>query len=157
MDQLVYMPWFLSKYQEWWASPRTTVVADLDFTILILRICSYTLRFLPAPGYTLDKIRGVLLADARIMCDEAADSLDTISAAADGKGSLIRVQHLAFFGLQCQIEGKTAAFWEILSRTIRVAQDVGMRNGTARWRQRRQPTYTAGLEMERRTFCNLFI
>ena len=133
---------------------RVRLVSEVDFAILILRICSYVSQFLPSPGYTLDKIRGVLLADVRNTCDETADSLAAISTTADGRGSLIRVQHLAFLGLRCQIEGRTTTFWEVLSHAIRVAQSVGIHNGAAR---SRQGTDEIVQEMERRTFCNLYI
>ena len=133
---------------------RVRLVTEVDFTILILRICSYASQFLPSPGYTLDKIRGVFLADVRNTCDETADSLAAISTAADGRGSLIRIQHLAFFGLRCQIEGKKTAFWEVLSRAIRVAQSVGIHSDAAMSRQGMDET---DQEMERRTFCNLYI
>lgn len=154
MDQLVHLPWFLAKYQRWWTVEKVRLVTEVDFAILILRICSYASQFLPSPGYTLDKIRGVFLADVRKTCDETADSLAAISTAADGRGSLIRIQHLAFFGLRCQIEGKTTAFWEVLSRAIRVAQSVGIHSDAARSRQGMDET---DQEMERRTFCNLYI
>ena len=133
---------------------RVRLVSEVDFAILILRICSYASQFLPSPGYTLDKIRGVLLANVRNMCDETADSLAAISTAADSRGSLIRIQHLAFFGLRLQIEGKTIAFWEVLSHVIRVAQSVGILSDTA---TSRQDVDEINREMERRTLCNLYI
>ncbi|KAK3291707.1 uncharacterized protein B0H64DRAFT_239296 [Chaetomium fimeti] len=155
MDQLVHVPWFLPKYHSWWLLERVTLVAEADFVILILRICSYTLRFLPSPGYPLDKIRGVLLSDVRNMCDETVENLATISTAADSRASLIRVQHLAFLGLQHQVEGRTSAFWEALSRAIRVAQNVGLhREFAARPWEGVDKTVR---EMERRTFCNLYV
>ncbi|KAL9065701.1 MAG: hypothetical protein Q9157_007385 [Trypethelium eluteriae] len=133
---------------------RVRLVTEVDFAILILRICSYASQFLPSPGYTLDKIRGVLLADVRNTCDETADSLVAISTAADGRGSLTRVQHLAFSGLRYQIEGKTIASWEVLSHVIRVAQRVGIHSDATRSRQGMDEI---DREMERRTFCNLYI
>ncbi|KAL9004065.1 MAG: hypothetical protein Q9188_003100 [Gyalolechia gomerana] len=154
MDQLVHLPWFLAKYQQWWIIERMRLVAEVDIAVLILRVCSYASQFLPSPGYTLDKIRGVSLADIRKTCDETADSLAAIATAADGRGSLIRIQHLAFFGLRCQIEGNIIAFWDVLSRAIRVAQSVGIHNEGARSRQGIDETEQ---EMERRTFCNLYI
>lgn len=133
---------------------RVRLVAEVDVAILILRICSYASHFLPSPGYTPDKIRGVSLPDVRKSCDEIADTLAAISAAADGRGSLIRIQHLAFFGLRCQIEGKTIAFWEVLSHAIRVAQSIGIHSDVAKSRQSMDEI---DQEMERRTFCNLYI
>ena len=154
IDQLIQVPWFLAKYKAWWTLERVTLVTWVDFAVLILRICSNALQFLPSPGYTLDKIRGVLLADVRNMCDETADNLETISTTADGRGSLVRVQHLAFFGLQRQIEGKTTAFWELLSRAIRVAQHVGIHCDSASSRKGIDKT---SRELELRTLSNLYI
>ncbi|CRG92720.1 Pyrimidine pathway regulatory protein 1 [Talaromyces islandicus] len=127
---------------------------EVDFAVLILRICSYASQFLPSPGYTLDKIRGVLLADIRNTCDETADSLAAIGRALDSRGSLIRVQHLAFYGLRCQMEGRRNDFWESLSRAVQVAQTVGLHSEAARSRPGMDEI---DKEMERRTFCNLFI
>ena len=154
MDQMVHLSWFLAKYQQWWTMKRVRLVIELDFAVLMLRICSYASQFLPSPGYTLDKIRGMLLTDVRNTCDETADSLAAISTASDGRGSLIRVQHLGFLGLRCQIEGKTTAFWEVLSRAVRVAQSLGIHSDAAR---SRQDLDRADQEMERRAFCNLYI
>lgn len=154
MDHLVHAPWFLAKYQRWWALERMTLVMEVDFAVLILRICSYALQFLPSPSYTLNKVRGAFLSDICSTCDEIADNLAAISSASDGRGSLIRVQHLAFFGLRCQMEGRRDALWDALSRAIRVAQCVGIHSEAANTR--------LGLdemekEMGRRTFCNLYI
>ncbi|KXX82891.1 hypothetical protein MMYC01_200637 [Madurella mycetomatis] len=154
IEQLVHTPWLLTKYQRWRVMERVTLVAEVDFSILILRVCSYALHFLPSPGYTLDKIRGMLLSDIRSLCEETADNLEAISTASDGRGSLIRVQHLMMLGLQCQIEGKAKAFWEVLSRAIRVAQDVGI---DCEATSSRRATDKVDREMERRTFCNLYI
>lgn len=154
MDNLLHPPWFLARYQRWWAAERVTLVVEVDFAVLILRICSYALQFLPSPSYTLDKIRGMLLSDICNMCDVTAESLAAISSALDGRGSLIRVQHLAFFGLRCQVEGKRETLWDALSRAIRVAQSVGIHSEAA---TARPDVDELEREMGRRTFCNLFI
>lgn len=154
MDNLIHTPWFLLRYQRWWAVERVTLVMEVDFGVLILRICSYALQFLPSPSYTLDKIRGALLSDICNTCDEIAESLAAISSAFDGRGSLIRVQHLAFFGLRCQMEGRKDALWDALSHAIRVAQSVGIHSEVAKVRP---GVDELEKEMGRRTFCNLFI
>ncbi|KAI1085946.1 hypothetical protein F5B19DRAFT_480936 [Rostrohypoxylon terebratum] len=157
MVQLIDVPWFLEKYQAWWTVDRVRSASEVEFATLILRVCSYALQFLPSPGYTLDKIRGVLLSDVRNMCDETANNLEAIGTAADCRGSLVRVQHLAFFGLQCQIEGKTTALWEVLSRAIRVARSLGMYNETVRSHRNAGNANRIDQEMERRIFYNLYI
>ena len=154
MDHLVHTPWFLTRYQRWWAVERVTLVIEVDFAVLILRICSYALQFLPSPSYTLNKIRGALLSDICNTCDEVAENLATISSAFDGRGSLIRVQHLAFSGLRCQMEGRRDALWDALSRAIRVAQSVGIHSEAT---NSRPGLDEMEKEMGRRTFCNLYI
>ncbi|KAL8849538.1 MAG: hypothetical protein Q9221_005472 [Calogaya cf. arnoldii] len=133
---------------------RVRLVAEVDVTILILRICSYASHFLPSPGYTLDKIRGVSVAAVRKTCEGTADSLAAITERLDGQDSLIRIQHIAFFGLRCQIQGNTIAFWEVLCRAIRVAQSIGIQDDSA---HSRRGTDETDQEAERRTFCNLYI
>ncbi|KAL8672825.1 MAG: hypothetical protein Q9168_002736 [Polycauliona sp. 1 TL-2023] len=83
-----------------------------------------------------------------------ADNLTTISAAADGRGSLIRIQHLAFFGLRCQIEGNTLAIWEVLGRAIRTAQSIDVNSDVTRPQQGGDET---DQNMERRLIYNLYI
>jgi hypothetical protein len=138
-----------------------TLVMGVEFAILILRICSYASLFLPSPSYTPDKIRSVPLADIRNTYNRIADSLGAISTSLDGRSSLIRVQHLGFFGLRCKIDGRRKDFWEALSSAIRVAQSIGIHNdGYAANSGSRQGGVVVDeidKEMERRTFCNIYI
>ncbi|KAK2760574.1 trascription factor [Colletotrichum kahawae] len=39
MEQLVHPPWFLAQYQVWWNSDRPSSVFDVEFAVLLLRIC----------------------------------------------------------------------------------------------------------------------
>ncbi|EQB51715.1 hypothetical protein CGLO_08749 [Colletotrichum gloeosporioides Cg-14] len=153
IDQLVHVPWFLEKYQRWSAAEWAKRAPDVEFAVLVLRICSYALQFLPSPAYPLDRIRGELLSDLREACNDAADKAETISAAADSRGSPVRAQHLAFLGLKYQAEGNMRAYAEALGRAIRVAQNVGMHCDT--------PAVAAADEVDReiarRVFCNLYI
>ncbi|KAK2038879.1 hypothetical protein LZ31DRAFT_429154, partial [Colletotrichum somersetense] len=154
VDQLVHVPWFLGKYQRWDAAKCTKLATDVEFSVLILRICSYALQFLPSPAYPLDRIRGELLADLRKACNDAADKAEAISTTADGRGSPIRVQHLAFLGLKYQAEGKMRAYAQTLGRAIRVAQNIGMDCNAVRTRE---GAGEVDREMARRIFCNLYI
>ena len=152
MDQLLYPPWFLGQYQKWWNMEKPLSVTDIEFSVLFLRICSYASQFLPSPAYTIDSIRGMALADIRKSCDGVADALAPICTRLDARGSLLRVQHLAFVGLRTLCQGRTNAFWEELNSAIRVAQRISI--DAISW--------TNGIdelekEMRRRTFCNLYV
>ncbi|KAK1143243.1 hypothetical protein N8T08_006943 [Aspergillus melleus] len=154
IDRLIHPSWFLAQYQQWWTKEELACVADLDFAILMLRICAYASQFLPSPSYTIDRIRGVLLVDIRKSCDEVACTLAAIANRLDTRGSLVRIQHLCFLGLSRQNEGKMHAFLESLGSAIRVAQDLGIHLDAS--------SLTRNLgelekEMYRRVLCNLYI
>ncbi|KAF5495493.1 putative transcription factor sol4 [Colletotrichum fructicola] len=100
MEQLVHPPWFLAQYQVWWNSERPSSTLDVEFAVLLLRMCSHALQFLPSPSYTIDKIRGMSLTDIQNSINDVADKLTAICIRLDGKGSLLRVQHLLFSGLR---------------------------------------------------------
>ncbi|KAE8392852.1 hypothetical protein BDV23DRAFT_181267 [Aspergillus alliaceus] len=154
IDQMVYTPWFLAHYEKWWTVDSHSYVGDVEFAVLLLRISSYASEFLPSPAYTIDRVRGMPLAEIRSACDAIADRLAAICARLDSRGSLIRVQHIAFGGLKSACEGQFSAFWEALSCAIRVAQRVGIHQ---------EPPAAAHVmdeiekEMRRRSFCNLYI
>ncbi|KAH8199350.1 hypothetical protein TruAng_006482 [Truncatella angustata] len=154
IDRLIYPPWLLAQYKQWWTKEQLEYVVDIDFVILVLRICSYASQFLPSPNYTADRIRGIPLSDIRSTCDGIAYELVAISNLLDGSGSLLRVQYYAFLGLGFQSEGKTKSFWQALSCAIRIAQSAGM--------HKESPVKTHRMdelekEMRRRTFCNLYV
>ncbi|KAH6694898.1 hypothetical protein BKA61DRAFT_257048 [Leptodontidium sp. MPI-SDFR-AT-0119] len=154
IDQLVHLPWFLAQYQRWWSLGQLPAVSDVEFAVLLLRICSYASQFLPSPSHTIDRIRGMSLIEIRDVCGNIADELAVIAARLHARGSLLRVQHLSFFGLGAQCEGRTNAFWEAIGSAIRVAQRAGIHR-----------CFTGSMlemhelekEMRRRVFCNLYI
>ncbi|KHE85199.1 hypothetical protein GE21DRAFT_5180 [Neurospora crassa] len=166
MDQVVHVPWLMSKYQDWCNTlsaeecraadandvPRQIRVMDVDFVVLLLRIVSYALQFLPSPIYPLDRIRGVLLADVRNECDDIANTLEAMSWALDGRGSLIRVHQVAFAALKSQTEGNIKACWETVSRAIRIAQSIGIHSDSVTAIGANETEK----EMARRIFCNLY-
>ncbi|KAI2640956.1 hypothetical protein GGS21DRAFT_537494 [Xylaria nigripes] len=130
MEQMIYRPWFLARYQKWWNAESLETVADVDFIVLILRICCYASRFLPSPTYTLDKIRGIPLGDI------------FSTARFDSRGSSIRS------------EGNTTKFWETLGPAVRAAQSAGINLVEPMT----IPDFDElEKEMRRRTLCNLYI
>lgn len=154
IDQLLYAPWFLAQYKRWWGLHRISSVAGVEFAILILRVCCYASQFLPSPSYIIDSIKGVPLVDIRRSCEEVINALLPICRRLDSRGSLIRVQHIAFAGLGCIGVGRMHAFWEHVSCATRVAQQIGLHLETNVWPDNMDEVEK---EMRRRTFCNLYI
>jgi hypothetical protein len=95
-------------------------VFDLEFAVVILRMCSYASEFLPSQSYTIEKIRGMSLADIRKACDDIADDIALACTRLSPKGSLLRVQHLAFAGLMSRCEGRVRVSRDSLRCAIQV-------------------------------------
>ncbi|TGJ78766.1 hypothetical protein E0Z10_g9994 [Xylaria hypoxylon] len=154
IDQILYTPWFLKQYQRWWDLETISSVADIEFPVLFLRICSYASQFLPSSTYTVDSVKGVPLSKIRRSCDDIVNKLLPVCTRLDPRGSLTRVQHIAFAALGSSSLGQIHASWEALSHATRVAQQIGLHDTTV--------SLTSNIdelekEMRRRTFCNLYI
>ncbi|KGO47755.1 hypothetical protein PEX1_101380 [Penicillium expansum] len=154
MDQLVHIPWILDEYERWRTVKKPSSLFEIEFTVLVLRICSYASEYLPSPSCTIERIRDMSLADIRHSCDEAADSLTEICLRLNSKGSLLRVQHLAFVGLKAKCEGRMKDFRDALRSAIQVAQRIGADKDV--------PLVVLDMgkleeETRRRIFCNLYI
>ncbi|KAE8151802.1 hypothetical protein BDV25DRAFT_128505 [Aspergillus avenaceus] len=157
IGQLLHPPRFLAEYERWQNSYEPSegqfVVSDVEFTVLVLRICAYTSHFLPSPSYMVDTIRGVPLSEVRAKCSEIGDRLALIAVRACSRGSLTRVLHLAFEALAYECEGRMASSWSRLGDSIKAAQSVGL--------HREAPLSTGMDELERelrrRTMWNLII
>lgn len=153
IDQLLHPPWFLSQYQKWW-NLDTLSLASVEFAILFLRVCCYASLFLPSPSHTIDSVKGVSLVNIRRSCEEVIKALLPICRQLDPRGSLVRVQYIAFAGLASISVGPMDAFWEHVSCASRVAQQIGLHLDSVLW-----PESMDGIEkeMRRRMFCNLYV
>ncbi|RYP70878.1 hypothetical protein DL770_008191 [Monosporascus sp. CRB-9-2] len=161
MSLLVHPPSLMAQYESWWArrpslaADTLLTVADIDFAVLVLRICSFASQFLPSASYTIDSVRGVPLAAIRDTCSNVAANLERVAAGIDPRGSLVRVQHMCFAGLNSACEGRMTQSCTTLCATIRVAQRLGFhREGQG---IDSVPADELEREMRRRVFCNLCI
>jgi hypothetical protein len=148
----VHAPWFLTQYQEWWSLGRLSLVFDVEFIVLVLRICNYTLQHIPIASRTADQI-GVSLSDACEECNGIAEKLSAICQRINPSGSLLRVQHLLFRALQLQCTGRADTFWEALSDAIRVAQRIGLHRGRAAWPE----LHEFEQDIRCKVYCSLYI
>ncbi|KAL2866906.1 uncharacterized protein BJX67DRAFT_354362 [Aspergillus lucknowensis] len=155
MKQLVHVPAFLAHYQKWWSKDRPMRLEDVEFAVLILRICSYAILFLPSPSFKGDEVGGQSFSEIRHICGNLGDSLAESCAALDWKGSMVRVQHLLFAALAFSCEGRTDKFWEGIASACRASQKAGLHANTS------APTGNGTQELEkeirRRTICNLYL
>jgi hypothetical protein len=149
------MPWFIKKHREMYTTTNFhNATANVDFIILVLRICGLALQFLPSSSYPLDKIRGMLLADIRVTCDDVAVQLEPFSSASTGTATLIGVQQHLIIGLRSHAEGSVASFRQHIIEATSMAQDMGIRSDSS------EPPKGMRImerEMARRLFCTLYI
>ena len=122
--------------------------------ILILRVCCYASEFLPSPKYTIDSVKGVPLVEIQRLCEQVVQLLNPICVRLDPRGSLVRVQHIAYGGLAAGSVGRMNGFWESVSCASRVAQRIGLHLDSV---ISASSTDEMDKEMRRRTFCNLYI
>ena len=160
MSQLIHTPSFMYRYDGWWNNRTIVTLDDAEFTVLILRVCLFASQFLPSPSYTIDTIRGVPLTYIRDTCCDIADNLATMLANVHLTGCIIRLQYTCFTGLNAACEGRAKESWEILSKSIHMAQGLGYHKHAT------DGTITSPnigdldeleQEMRRRTFYNLYI
>ena len=154
MEQFVHTPGFLMHYEQWWLKDRPLSIADIEFAILILRICLYAAQCLPSPSHTIDRISALTLPGIRNVCTEVGNSLAKACVALDWKGSLVRVQHLLLAAIKSSSEGRTDQFWEGIASASQAAQKAGIQRDSS------DPgNYSWELEKEvrRRVFCSLYI
>jgi len=155
MKQIIHGPAFLNRYQKWWMRSDPLSVADVEFAVLILRMCAYAAQFLPSPTNSVDTIRGLSLSDIRKTCSDVGDSLASACVALDAKGSLVRVQHILYAALKASCEGRTDQFWDGIVSASRAALSASIHiDATA-------PGYYGPQKLEqelnRRTFCALYV
>jgi hypothetical protein len=155
INQIVHPPSVLEHYERWWNTNRLSQVADVEFAVLMLRICIYATYFLPSQRYTVDSIRGKSLSENRSSCNGISAQLENIFDAAMLRGLLIRVQYMYITGMCHECEGRIKLSWSTLCCAIREAQEVGLHRESLNWGTRVVDDVERA--MSRRVFCNLYI
>ncbi|KAI0379503.1 hypothetical protein F5Y04DRAFT_282924 [Hypomontagnella monticulosa] len=155
INQLLHPPSFLRAYGDWWARGAIDRIIDVEFAILILRICTYSSQFLPSPSHTVDMIRGMPLTEIRSQCGRIARALEHICIQVDPIGSLVRVQHLCFAALNQQCEGNMKVAWMTFNSAIGISQMIGIHEQPACLATHEISDFE--IEMRRRIFYNLYI
>ena len=155
MYEMIHPSTFLNRYEKWWAVAPGTNMEDLEFGVLVLRICAYSAQFLPCREYTAETICGVALSTIREDCHTLAKYLSDLCEAICGAESLISVQHLFLAACYSNNEGRMKKAWHEIGSAIRLAQDLGMHLEMRRT-HRKQPN-DLEKELRRRAFWNLYV
>lgn len=150
---MIYPTTFLERYNQWWSQPCRTL-EDMEFAVLLLRLCCYSAQFLPSKTYTAATIFGTSLSTIREQCDTAATML-TRSPSFKGPSSILRVHQYFFAACYLKNEGRMKESWDLLSEAIREAHDLGLH--VEQPESNGKPISEYDMEMGKRTYWNLWL
>lgn len=152
---MIHSPTFLTYYECWWNIATWNQAEEVEFGVLLLRICAHGAQFLPSHAYTADTISGIAISVIREHCDKLATEIASLSESAAMPRSLTSVQYLYFAACYLENEDRMKEAWLVVGNAVRLALDLGMHLETT----------TASLkllndierETRRRVFWNLYV
>ena len=155
MHEMIHPATFLECYENWFKASPGTEVRDLEFGVLILRICAYSAQFLPSREYTAATIAGVTIETIREDCHTLASRIVRLCETVVDTGSLTRVQHQFYAACYLKNEGQIKQAWYETGKAIRLAQDLGMHLEAAP--KNHSKLNVLEREIRRRAFWNLYV
>ncbi|MCJ1377220.1 hypothetical protein MMC17_000312 [Xylographa soralifera] len=136
--EMIYPTTFLERYNAWWSRPCQTL-DELEFAVLLLRLCAYSSQFLPSKNYTAETILSTPIGTIR----------------EQDKPSITCVHQLFFAACYLKNEGKVKESWNMLGEAIREAYDMGLHLDVPRCNGKTLSQYE--LEMGKRTYWYLWL
>ncbi|KAH8800388.1 fungal-specific transcription factor domain-containing protein [Xylogone sp. PMI_703] len=114
---------FLDKYYSWWSQPHHNTEEDVQFSILILRLCLSSLQALPHPNHPTEGIINVPLA---VLENDLYGKASKLDAHRPRIPCLIRVQHLFFHICYLKNNAEIKGSWFALSDAAKEAHELGL-------------------------------
>ncbi|KAE9364628.1 hypothetical protein N431DRAFT_388872 [Stipitochalara longipes BDJ] len=145
----IYAQTFLERYNSWWSQQDYHGEEDVQFGVLILRICVNSLEFLPHPKWPTQGVLDVPCDVLESRCNAAACKLDSYQPR---KSSLIRVQQLVLYITTLINAGNTKDSHAMLAETVKEAQEINL-TLEEKW----EPMSEFDKETRRKAFWNLYV
>ncbi|KAF2127446.1 hypothetical protein P153DRAFT_377670 [Dothidotthia symphoricarpi CBS 119687] len=121
----IYGPTFTDNYVQWWTDRTNGKRLPPEFTCLLLRICAYTVQYLPSSLRNMAEFE--LACDSQGLIDRFASAAEQLSQSFEASNTCIeRVQEQFLKGAWLKSESKIVESWHTLSSTIRAAQELGI-------------------------------
>ncbi|KAH8594863.1 hypothetical protein B0O99DRAFT_623802 [Bisporella sp. PMI_857] len=146
----LYPPTFTKDYSQWWADRTSGQTLNIEFTCLLLRVCTCSLQFL---GTKLrQKLELELGETTQCLTERSHRAARLLSnTISPGKGGLTQIQQLFLTSFWFKTEARFIESWHILAAAIHEAQELGMYKGSF------GATITEfDCEMRRRVWCLLY-
>jgi hypothetical protein len=147
--EIIHPPSFLERYDTWWSKTEYINYDDIQFGILILRICCNSILFLPHAKYPTNNLIDIPLDLLAQRCHDAADRLDHFHP---WKSSYLRVQQLFQKAIYEKGRARVKESWFLLNDAISIAQDLALHS------EKISAEFTSvDMEMRRRLFWSLYV
>ncbi|KAJ5995327.1 hypothetical protein N7481_002304 [Penicillium waksmanii] len=156
---MIYPPTFHSKYNEWWTLQENTdgilegniSDEDVDFGLLILRVCLLSVQCLPHTRYPTAGILDVSLDHLEEWFYSLANEIEKTQSA-ERKPTIITVQHRFYHVCYLGNYAKIRKCWAALSVTVKDAHEMGLH-----LKDPGIPLDDLSMEIRRRAFWNLYV
>lgn len=156
---MVYPPSFHSRYSEWWALQESLddileggiSDEDVDFGLLILRICLLSIQCLPHSKYPTTGILELSLDHLEEWFYSLANEIEKIQPP-ERKPTIVTIQHRFYYVCYLRNYAKIRECWAALSVTVKDAHEMGLH-----LKDPGIPLSDLSMELRRRVFWNLYV
>ncbi|KAJ5243094.1 uncharacterized protein N7469_001421, partial [Penicillium citrinum] len=157
--EMIYPPSFHSRYNEWWAFQENLEGIleggmsdeDVDFGILILRLCLLSVQCLPHSRYPTSRILEVSLDHLEECFYSMANEIEKTQPS-ERKPTLVTVQQRFYHVCYLRNYARIRECWAALSVTVKDAHEMGLH-----LKDPGVPLSNMSMELRRRTFWNLYV
>ncbi|KAL2373804.1 hypothetical protein RJZ57_001740 [Blastomyces gilchristii] len=116
--EMIYPPTFMERYTSWWLQQAYQESEDIQFGILVLRLCLCSIQLLPHPNYPHERAIQCSLNELETRCQNAASILDSFRPR---YSSLTTIQHMFHYASYLTNESKFRETWIVLADIIKEA------------------------------------
>ncbi|OAX83978.1 hypothetical protein ACJ72_01660 [Emergomyces africanus] len=116
--EMIYPPTFMERYTSWWTQPAYHDSEDIQFGILILRLCLCSIQLLPHPNYPHERTFQGSLNELDMQCQNAAGVLDSFRPR---RSSLTTIQHMFYHASFLTNESNLRESWIVLADVVKEA------------------------------------
>lgn len=156
--EMIHAPSFQSRYATWCnfqeingQSGKSIPEDDLNFGVLVLRVCLLSIQSLPHSQYPTSGILSTHLDQVEHWFSTLADEVGGCKAL-QSKPSIITVQRKYYHVCYLLNYGKIRPSWSILSAAVSDARELGLHQ-----KESSIPLSEMDMELRRRTFWNLYV
>lgn len=151
--EMIYEPVFMQQYNDWFAQYDQSIISDIDFALLILRLCSLSAQISPYCRNSDKRNTSFCLNSARRLERKLYHLATDFESQRPRKYSILTVQHIFFHVCYLKNKSQIKDSWLLLADAIKIAHEIGLHL------EKGPDSGFSELdrELRRRTFWNLYV